>query len=267
MKVIILAADYDARFYPLTKDIAKPLLPIRGKPVIEYTLNKVQLLEEAEEVFIVANDHFFKHYEKWLDNFPCRIPVKLINNGLKTRKDSLGAVGDLSLAIESQKLDDDLLIIGGDNLFSFSLGEFIRYSLSKRPSPLIGICDLNGRYRSHRYGVVKLNEQNRVIDFYEKAPYFKGQHLVSMCLYYFPKETLSLLNNYINPDKDIIRPKETPSTPEGRDTRYAIRKDINSLGNYIIWLTKRSIVCAYEFHGGWFDIGDIDSYTEAVCSF
>ena len=273
MKCIILSAGFGTLSCPITRDTTKSLLPVRGKPVIAHIIEKVQAAEGVDEIFIVSNQRFFSGFKQWLDNFPVTVPVKIINNGTLNCKNSLGAVKSLAFAIDSCNIDDDLLVIGGANLFSFSLDEFIESSLKMKPNPTIGVYNLNGRYKAKKYGVVKLNEKGKVIDFYEKPSGPNGKHLISLCLYYLPKETLSTVNTYLNAipsyakasegRRNTQRPKEVLSIPEG----YTIRDKNNSIGNYIKWLVKQRQVQSFNFEGDWFDVSDTDSYAEAVCLF
>jgi len=270
MKSIILCAGYGTRLYPLTKEAPKALLPIRGKPILEYICDKIQLLDGVTEVFIVVNGRFFGQFKAWLDNYPARLPVKLINDGSKNHKDRLGAVRDLALVVDEENITDDILVIGGDNLFDFGLTEFIKHSLNVSPNPLIGIYNLDGKCKAKKYGVVKTNERGRVIDFYEKPARLNGSRLVSLCLYYLPKETLSSLDTYISESLNAnITANRYSLTAKNNLTadRYPLNANLDSIGNYIKWLANKSEMYGFTFKGTWFDIGDIDSYTEAVCSF
>ena len=244
MKCVILSAGFGTLACPITKDTTKSLLPVRGKPVIAHIIDKVQAAEGVDEIFVVSNQRFFTGFKQWLDNFPITVPVKIINNGTFNCKNSLGAVKSLAFAIDSCGLDDDLLVIGGANLFSFGLGEFIQSSLKMRPNPTIGVYNLNGKTKPKKFGVVILNGENRVIDFYEKPPQLNGSRLISLCLYSLPKETLHLIKEYLS-----------------------IYGSNGSIGNYIKWLVKQRQVQSFNFEGDWFDVSDTDSYAEAVCLF
>lgn len=249
MKALILAAGYATRLYPITIHKPKSLLTIKGKPIIEYTINKLESLEQLDQILIVTNHKFFKQFQSWLDNFPSLKPIKLLNDGSTSEKDKLGAIRDLALALTKENLDDDVLVIGGDNLFSAPLNEFIDFAKGIRPNNAIGVYNLNGKYESNRYGVVKLGADKKIIQFCEKPPNanginHNGSTLVSMCLYFFSKEKISLIQEYLK---------------EGND--------IDKAGSYIHWLSNRDAVYGYTFPGSWLDIGDIDSYTEAVFTF
>ena len=279
MKSIILCAGYGTRLYPLTKEAPKALLPIRGKPILEYICDKVQLLDGISEILIVVNARFFNQFKDWLDNYPVSIPIRIINDGSNNHKDRLGAVRDLAFVCNKENITDDILVIGGDNLFDFELSDFIKHSLNISPNPVIGVYNLDGKSKAKKYGVVQTDINGRVIDFYEKPSKLNGSRLVSLCLYYLPKETLPLINKYINDTLDstsctLHNTHDPVKLRNGagarRTTQYALRTtryELDSIGNFIKWLAKNSNVYGYTFNGNWFDIGDIDSYTEAVCSF
>ncbi|RKY38959.1 MAG: nucleotidyltransferase family protein [Candidatus Omnitrophota bacterium] len=244
MKAVILCAGYGTRAYPLTINRAKALLPVRNKPIIEFIVKKVQLLKEVDEIFVVTNHRFYGDFKRWQESFFSRIPIEIVDDGSTTLKNKLGAIKDLVFVIEKEEIDDDLLVIGGDNLFDFSLSEFIDFAKEKEFKSLIGVYALNGRLKPTKFGIVKLNEERKVVGFYEKPAKLNGSRIISTCIYFFPKEKLSLIKEYIE---------------KGYDT--------DKIGSYIEWLTKRDEVYGYEFNGTWIDIGDIDSYTQAVFMF
>lgn len=245
MKAIILAADFGMRLYPFAKNRAKALLPLRGRPIIEYIVNKVQSLNEVEQIFIITNHRFYKDFKEWADNSISLKPIKLINNGTLSFQDKLGAIKDLAFVIDKENITDDLLVIGGDNLFSFNLDEFVDFARCIRPNSLIGLYNLNGKFKPNKYGVVKLDTTGKVVEFYERPKDLNGSKLVSMCFYFFAKEKISLINEYLKGERDLDR-----------------------IGAYIEWLSQKDTVYGYAFEGGdWLDIGDIDAYTEAVFTF
>lgn len=244
MKCIVLCADSGISLSSLTKDTPKSLLSIRGKPIVEYIISKVELLENIDEIFIVTNPRFFKQFQIWVNNFFTSIPIKIINNSSFTHKNIVGAIKSLYFVVEKENIDDDILVIGGDNLFSFSLNEFIHYALTHKPAVVVGTYNLNGRLRPKKFGVVHRNKNNQITQFYEKPAKLNGSKLISLCLYFFPKEKLQFIKDYLVEEHNAYSP-----------------------GNYISWLSKRECVYTFDFNGMWFDVGDIDSYAEAVCVF
>jgi len=244
MKAIILAAGYTTRLYPLTKDRPKPLLTIRKKPVIEYIIAKLESLEQIDQIFIVTNQKFFGQFQDWLDDFPSLKPIKLINDDSLNGNDSPGAGRDIDIVIKREQLAEDLLVVAGDNLFSFGLRNFIEFAGKKKPQSSIGIYNLNGKFDSGKFGVVQLNGDEEIVDFQEK-PSRSASSLVATCLYFFPGEKLRLISDYLSHN----------------------RQD-DAAGDYISWLVKSDKVYGYAFNeGNWLDVGDADAYTEAVFTF
>lgn len=244
MKAIILAAGYPSRCYPIVKDRPKPLLTIRKKPIIEYIIAKLESLEQIDQIFIVTNRRFLSQFQGWLDDFPSLKPIKLISDDSLNGNDSPGAIRDIDIVIKKEQLAEDVLVVAGDNLFSFSLRGFIEFARKKKPQSSIGIYNLNGKFDSGKFGVVKLNEDEEIIDFQEK-PSRPASSLVATCLYFFPGEKLRLISDYLshNPQDDAA-------------------------GDYISWLVKSDKVYGYAFNeGNWLDVGDTDAYTEAVFTF
>lgn len=255
MKALILTAGFATRLYPLTKNRPRSLLTIRNKPIIEHIINKLESLAQIDEILIITNQKFLRQFQDWVDEFPSIKPLKLIDNGITSEKDRLGAIGDIVLVIKEEKIDEDLLVIADDNLFSFNLRNFIEFALKLRPSSCIGIYDLNGTsnpnpFRNQRFlseankfRVVQLNGDKEIIDFQEKPTQPKSS-LIAMGIYFFPKERLRLISEYLSQNNNHDAP-----------------------GQYISWLAKLDKVYGYAFEGDWRDISDKDAYTDAVFTF
>jgi glucose-1-phosphate thymidylyltransferase len=244
MKAIILAAGYGTRLYPLTKNRAKAMLPIRGKPIIEHIVSKVHTVKGIDEIIIVTNHQFFHQFRSWAQSFVSLIPLRLVDDGVNAYNDRLGALNDLLFVCEQENIAEDVLVIGGDNLFSFSLEEFVRFTQTRRTESVIGLFNMNGKYRPARFGVAEINDQNRVVKFYEKPQKRNGSTLVSMCFYFFPARALPKLKEYVNADNNV-----------------------ENIGSCIEWLIRKESVYGYTFNGEWVDVGDADSYTDAVFTF
>lgn len=244
MKTIILAAGYANSMGAHTKDAPSALLPIRGRPAIELLLEKIQPIRAVDEIFIVVNQRFSPQFQTWLNDYIHRIPIRIIENSSRTQKDSFGPCRDLAFVIERASIVDDSIVAGADNIFSFGLLDFIAHALGKKPYSSIATHDVNGKFKSKRYGVLRINELERVIDFYEKPSKRNGSSLISTCLYFLPKEKLPTLNHYLS-----------------------LNTNGAALGDYIKWLSQNDVVFAFNAKGEWFDLGDEDSYTEAIFKF
>jgi len=233
MKALILAAGYATRLYPLTKEYPKPLLEVKGRPIINYIVDKLKNISAIDEIYVVTNSKFIRLFHRWAKMKKLSKKITLIDDLTKSNRDRLGAIGDINFVIDKQRIKEDLLVIGGDNLFSEALKGFLDFSKKNIPAASIGLFKLRQKKDASRYGVAGLNKQKKVISFFEK-PKHPQSSLVAMCLYYIPKDYLSLIKEYIG----------------GKD------KQADTTGGYINWLKDRADVYGYIFGGLWFDIGD-----------
>ncbi|MBM3253742.1 MAG: nucleotidyltransferase family protein [Candidatus Omnitrophica bacterium] len=235
MKALLLAAGYGERLYPITRDIPKPLLNVKGKPIIEHLVLKLKDVDSVNEVLVITNDKFYEKFKRWKKNSGFS-NIRLINDSTKSINARLGAIGDVQYAIRDKDIKEDLLVIGGDNFFEFELLDFIIFAQTKSPFCSIGVYNIHNKLKAKRFGVVKLNKDNRVIAFREK-PRKPDTTLVSPCIYYFTKSKLPLISKYL---KEGNNPDMT--------------------GHFIRWLHKRDWVYGFIFRGNWIDIGNKAAY-------
>ncbi|MCK9432112.1 MAG: nucleotidyltransferase family protein [Candidatus Omnitrophica bacterium] len=233
MKALILAAGYATRLYPLTKKYPKPLLEVKGRPIINYLIEKINRIRAVDEIFVVTNNKFIGEFRKWSKTVKSPKKITLVNDLTRSNRDRLGAIGDVGFTVERKGIKEDLLVLGGDNLFDGSLNGFINVSRKNSSAVRIGLYRLKNKKDASRYGVVKLGRSGRVSAFQEK-PLHPASNLVAMCLYYIPKERLGAISAYLGDKK-----KKTDAT-----------------GGYIAWLKDKIDVYGYVFSGSWFDIGD-----------
>ena len=240
MKAILLAAGYATRLYPLTLNTPKPLLPVAGRPVIEFILDIVGPIQEVDEIFIVTNQKFYKDFEEWKAKYSSPGKIVIVNDHTTTNKNRLGATGDIEFVIREKDLRDDVLILAGDNIFRKDLTGFINFAISKRPSISIGLYDVKDSELAKKYGIVSLDSDERIVGFKEK-PVKPVSTLAAKCLYFFPQEKLGVMKEYL----DTGVAKDAP-------------------GYFLEWLSKKDVIFGYVFKDEkWFDIGDMESYKEA----
>lgn len=239
MKALVLAAGYAIRLYPLTKDRPKPLLQLLGKPIIDYIVRKLEKINEIDEILVASNHKFVDLFIDWANGSTTDKEIKIIDDGTTSNEDKLGAIGDIDFAIKSENLDDDLLVIAGDNLFVFGLEEFVEFAQSVEPSSCIGVYDIGNTEAVKKYGIVDLDKDKRIISFEEK-PQSPTTTLIAICLYHFPRETLGLVTEYL-----------------------ALGNNPDAPGYYIDWLYRKMPTYGFVFCGSWYDIGDIASYHQA----
>ena len=233
MKALILAAGYATRLYPLTKKYPKPLLEVKGRPVIDYVVDKLGSVGLINEIYIVTNSKFIADFKKWAKTASSPKKITLLNDLTKNNQDRLGAMGDIGFVIKKKKIQEDLLIVGGDNLFSGSLQGFLDAARKNAAPASIGLYRLKRKIDACCYGVVKLDKLKRVVSFKEK-PRHPESNLAAMCLYYISKNYLNLINAYLQGKKNKA----------------------DATGSYIAWLKDKVDVYGYVFSGSWFDVGD-----------
>ena len=240
MKVLILAGGYGTRLYPIIKDTPKPLLEIAGKTLIDHLLESVRGFKDINEIFVVTNEKFHETFKTWAQankGLPFRLTI--VNDGTTTPENRLGSVGDIEFAIRKQHINDDLLILGGDNLFDYSLDSYLSFAQKNRPQVTIGLFDIGNLAEATKFGVVAMDPKGKVTSFEEKPEKPKSS-LIAMCCYYLPTESLPFVGEYL---------KETQKADKA--------------GDYIRWLVQRKSVYGFKFDGRWYDIGSVESYKEA----
>lgn len=237
MKIIILAGGYAKRMWPLTEDRPKPLLPVAGRPIIEHILDRIKGIDA--EVIISTNQRFGPAFREWIGGVSFPRPLKLVTEPTVSESGKLGAVAGLNHVIQSQGIEDDVLVIGGDNMFGFEIDSLLEFQ-RERGSPVVACHDLKDADKARdRFGVCELDQESRVINFQEKSPE-PASALASTCIYYFPREVLPMIAEYL----------EGENNPD-------------ATGFFIDWLRERTPVHGFVFREPWHDIGSPEIYEEA----
>ena len=237
MKAVVLAAGYATRLRPLTDDRPKHLLPVGGRPMLDWILDRVRELEDVDAVHLVTNSRFAEDFERWAKPHD----VVVHDDGTRSNDDRLGAVGDLQLVIERAGLEDDeMLVLAGDNLFEFSLPELVSWQRGNaQPASATAVHDVGDLELAKQYGIVTLDEADRIVRLVEK-PSEPASTLASTVIYVLPPAHVRLIERYM---------------AEG--------KSADNIGSFLGWLSEREPVYGYRFAGGWYDIGDRDQLLEA----
>ncbi len=244
MKVILLCAGYATRLYPLTENQPKPLLPIAGRPILEWILDRIQQIPNVQGVYVVTNHRFAGHFEKWAVKMKYPWPVEVVDDQTTTNENRLGAIGDLAFVLKQKNIGaEDLLVIAGDNFFDFDLQSFIAYAESKRPHGVIAVYDVKDKELAKQYGLVQVNAESRILEFFEK-PENPPTTLASCGLYWLPAQTRVLLDRYLSSGHNPDQP-----------------------GHYMRWLSETDALFAAPLKGKWLDIGDRNSYDKANALF
>ena len=240
MKVLILGAGYATRLYPLTLTQPKPLLPVAGKPMIDYVMDNLAAIGGIDRVYVVTNAKFAGHFQKWADDYSQRAPFAftIINDGSTDDSNKLGAIGDLNLVLQRERVDDDLIVVAGDNLFSEKLGAFGAFCRAKN-APVLGLYDVGSLEAAKKYGVVAVDREGVITDFKEK-PEQPASTLIGIALYYYPRAILPLVAQYLAEGNNPDQP-----------------------GRFVQWLYPRTPVFTWTVPGIWYDIGSKETLEEA----
>jgi glucose-1-phosphate thymidylyltransferase len=234
MKAIVLAAGYATRLRPLTDTIPKQLLPIADRPMIDWICDRIE--EVTRDVHLVTNARFADDFRRWASRWD---GIVVHDDGTLSNEDRLGAIGDIAFVLERTGIEDDLLVVAGDNLFDFALADFHTFVRAKGAASAVAVYDCGDLELATHYGVVETDADGRITGFEEK-PSEPRSTLVATAAYLYDRRHVPLVERYLadgNP----------PDQP----------------GRLIAWLYAREPVYAYRFPGPWFDIGSPEQLLEA----
>ena len=238
MHTILLAGGFAKRMWPLTKEQPKHLLDVGGKPMLAYVLEKLERFDKDNKIFISTNAKFQKNFEDFLAGYETNLDLELFIEDTHSEGQKLGSIGALNLLVDTMKIDDELLIIGADNLFAFEITDLYGF-FQEKGADVIAVYDLGSKERASLYGIVDTDETDLIKDFLEK-PEEPPTTLAATACYLFTRETTNSLRTYID---------------EGNNP--------DAMGFFITWLHKKKNVYAFAFGGEWFDIGSFESLDEA----
>ena len=234
MKCLVLAAGYATRLYPLTKNFPKPLLKVGDKTILDWLVDDIDTAGVVDEYVVISNHKFADIFRQWAANRR----VTVLDDGTVSNETRLGAVCDIQFAIETLGLDDDLLVIAGDNLLDFSLAGFIDYARSMGTSCVMRYFEPSVE-RLRKAGVLTVDSDGLIISMEEK-----------------PAEPKS---NWCCPPFYFYRRSDVPLVGEG----ISCGCGTDAPGSFIAWLCRRVPVHAWEMPGRRYDIGSLESYEEA----
>ncbi|MBI4355631.1 MAG: NTP transferase domain-containing protein [Candidatus Omnitrophica bacterium] len=241
MHVVILAAGYGTRLYPLTKHRPKALLLLGRRRLLDLLLDRCLALPGVERVWVVSNHRYIAQFRRWRAAHPQRARIRLIDDGSTSNENRRGAVRDLQLALRRGNIQGSVLVVAGDNYFSSSLEGFLR-AARRRDRTMIGLHVVASRRLAARYGTVRLDGAGRISRFDEKSPH-PATRTAAMGLYALPRRVLPRIDDYLRRGAQADAP-----------------------GYFVQWLSSRMPVYGYRLGGDWFDIGDLASYRRAIAA-
>ena len=237
MQAIILAAGYATRLYPLTKDFPKALLSVGGTPLLDHILMQLDKIPEITDVHVVSNDKFYPHFCQWAEQKHAE-HLHIHNDGTRDDGTKLGAIGDISFVMDAAKIDDDCLIVAGDNLLMIDYAEFYASYIAHDRAPLLLARKMQDMETLRRFAVAVLDENNRVSHLIEKPQDPPSDNGV-FALYLYPASVMHMIKQY-------LAEGNSPDAP----------------GNYPVWLVPRMPVYAHVTTAPCYDIGTHESLRE-----
>lgn len=235
MKCLILAAGYATRLYPLTENFPKPLLEVGGKTILDWLVDDIDTAGLVDEYVVISNHKYAHHFDKWAATKAMKVTV--VDDGTSSNETRLGAVKDIQFAMDQLGLDDDMLVIAGDNVLNFSLTQFVRYAKEKGTSCIMRYYEPEEK-KLVKCGVVEINSDDRILSMEEK-PACPKSHWCCPPFYYYTREDAKLVEKGIASGCGIDAP-----------------------GSYIAWLCTQTTVYAMEMPGKRFDVGNLESYNK-----
>lgn len=233
MKCLILAAGYATRLYPLTENFPKPLLEVGGKTILDWLLDDLDTAGVIDEYVVISNHKYVRHFESWAAKKPMQITV--VDDGTTSNETRLGAVRDIRFAVDALGLNDDLLVMAGDNLLDFSMTAFLRYALEKQAPCTMRYYEPSFQ-KLLKSGVVTVDAQDKILRMTEKVPN-PETHWVSVAFYYYPREAVGLIHQALAEGCGADAP-----------------------GSFLGWVSQRMDTYAMQMPGRRFDVGNLESY-------
>lgn len=233
MKCVILAAGYATRLYPLTENFPKPLLKVGQKTILDWLLEDIHTAGLVDEYIVISNHKFAAHFKNWAEGHA--LPITVVDDGTSTNETRLGAVRDIQFAIDQLNLDDDLLIIAGDNVLDFSLTYFIRYAQEKGTSCTMRYFESDEK-RLRKSGVSEVGEGEVLLSLEEKPAQPKSNWCTPP--FYFYKAA------------DVKKIRDAIADGCGTDAP----------GSLVAWMCRHSTLHSMEMPGSRYDIGNLESY-------
>ncbi len=233
MKCMILAAGYATRLYPLTENFPKPLLTVGEKTILDWLIDDIDTAKMVDEYIVISNHKFAHHFDEWAKHKKQKITV--VDDGTSTNETRLGAVKDIQYAIDKLNINDNILVIAGDNVLDFSLTRFLDYAIDKRASCVMRYYEPDEK-KLLKCGVVTIDNNDKILNMTEKSPE-PATHWCCPPFYYYTKDDAKLVQNGIDSGCGVDAP-----------------------GSFIAWLCKQNDVYAMEMPGKRYDIGNLESY-------
>jgi mannose-1-phosphate guanylyltransferase len=229
---IILAAGSGTRMRPLSYYVPKILLPVKGRPVLDYVLDNLSRLK-VDTHYIVMSEHL-ETVDRYLKNTGMD-NVKVVRGlGWETG-------GDLSLALEQINVNEDAAVMNGDIITDVDMSELYKHHFKTGKLASIAVLSLNDPMEAKRFGRIELSEDSTVTKFDEKSQEaINVPALVNTGFYIFDHRLIERRNEYLVPRKFKLE-----------NTLFPQLASEHQLSGHVMGINY------------WWDVGTIDSYLKA----
>lgn len=242
MKCVILAAGYATRMYPLTENFPKPLLEISGKTIVDWLIEDLEKTGEISEYIIISNHKFIDKFNSWQEASPIKERITVLDDGSTDNDNRLGAVKDILFAVESCRVDDDIIVLAGDNLLDFSLNSFVDYFNQVKATCVMRYFE-ESEEKLKKTGVATVDDKSLIVKMVEKPE--------------IPE------SNWAIPPFYIYKREDLPNIKRGIEGGCST----DAPGGFIAWLAGQTAVYAMEMPGKRYDIGSIEGYEKMKDTF
>lgn len=241
MIAILLAAGYATRLYPLTKDKPKSLLPLGKKLIVDYIIDSIDTIKDVTSIVLVTNDLFAGQFQDWADSCSRegKAPITILNDGTNSDANKRGAIGDIKYVIDTLNIKEDVVILAGDNIFTYDINDMYDFYKEKNAPTLVAI-NVPEKHQRQKLAIAELDEDGKVLGLEEKPSEPKTEWGI-YATYFYGKDILPLIDVYLDEGN-------TPDAP----------------GNFPSWLYKRMPIYAYRANGSCVDIGTVENYYATV---
>ena len=236
MKAFILAGGFATRLWPLTEHRAKPMLLVDGKPILGHILDQIPA---GVDIYLLTNSRFEPDFKTFLATQERCVDIFCEDTQCDAEK--LGALAAVATAIEHYDINDDLLVLAGDNL----LPELDLNLLFPAPNTAhLALKTVPTLEDACSFGVVEFAEPEDV-------------------------NTLKVIKSFVEkPEQPTSKAVSTGFMGIGRDLLPVLiaysKKSPDALGAIITeFLAQNFSVLGSIVKGDWFDVGSYEAYLEA----
>ena len=150
---IVLAAGKGTRLRPLTYAIPKPLLPVGGKPVIDYAIENLSHCDEVNHIF-VAVSHGKDIIENYINHVEYGTKVEIVHTlGWETG-------GDLKTVLNERAVKEPIIVAYGDIVSQINANDMLAFHKKSKKSATVALFSVPNE-DVNKFGITKI--KNKIV--------------------------------------------------------------------------------------------------------